>query len=137
MRALTRGDGRTGEDVTPNVKTIDRSRTASPAPTIPRPALVEVRGEVFLPTAAFERLNASWRGRQGALRQPAQRRGRVAAPEGPRVTASRPLGMLCHGLGAREGFEPVAQSASYAALRAWGLPTSDEVGRLDDRGVRT
>src|SRR5690606_6775625 len=45
----------------------------------------------------------------------------------PRVTATRALGMVCHGIGAREGFEPTAQSAAYAALRAWGLPTSDRV----------
>jgi DNA ligase (NAD+) len=45
----------------------------------------------------------------------------------PKVTATRALGMVCHGIGARRGFEPRAQSEAYAALRAWGLPTSDRV----------
>ena len=86
VRALTRGDGRTGEDVTPNVRTIDsvpapadRHRRASRCP-----ALVEVRGEVFLPgrgVRAAQRVDD--RRRQAGVRQPAQRRRRLAAPEGP------------------------------------------------------
>src|SRR5204863_6308393 len=60
VRALTRGDGRTGEDVTPNVKTIDSvPHRLKASKEFPVPALVEVRGEVFLPIAAFERLNES------------------------------------------------------------------------------
>src|SRR3954463_12566356 len=60
VRALTRGDGRTGEDVTPNVKTIDAiPHRLTGTERFPVPALVEVRGEVFLPVAAFERLNES------------------------------------------------------------------------------
>lgn len=129
VRALTRGDGRTGEDVTPNVKTIDSvPHRLTGSDDLPVPALVEVRGEVFLPAEAFERLNASMvdagkpmfanprNAAAGSLRQ-----------KDPRVTATRALGMVCHGLGAREGFEPTAQSASYDAMRAWGLPTSDQV----------
>jgi DNA ligase (NAD+) len=45
----------------------------------------------------------------------------------PRVTATRALGMVCHGIGEREGFEPAAQSHAYEALKAWGLPTSEKV----------
>ena len=129
VRALTRGDGRTGEDVTPNVKTIESvphrlRRTAE----FPVPARLEVRGEVFLPGAAFDRLNASMvdagkpmfanprNAAAGSLRQ-----------KDPKVTATRALGMVCHGIGSREGFEPKAQSHSYDALSAWGLPTSDQV----------
>ena len=129
VRALTRGDGRTGEDVTPNVKTIDsiphRLRKSKEFPT---PSLLEVRGEVFLPVEAFERLNASMvdagkpmfanprNAAAGSLRQ-----------KDPKVTATRALGMVCHGIGARKGFEPKAQSHSYEALAAWGLPVSDQV----------
>ena len=86
VRALTRGDGRTGEDVTPNVKTIDsipHRLTGTPTGSRCR-RCVEVRGEVFLPVRG---LRAAQRGddrrRQAGLRQPAQRRGRLAAPEGP------------------------------------------------------
>jgi DNA ligase (NAD+) len=129
VRALTRGDGRTGEDVTPNVKTIDavpHRLRASTAYAVPD--LLEVRGEVFLPRDAFERLNASMvdagkpmfanprNAAAGSLRQ-----------KDPRVTATRALGMVCHGIGARRGFEPTAQSMAYDALREWGLPISEQV----------
>ncbi|MDO9458404.1 NAD-dependent DNA ligase LigA [Nocardioides sp.] len=129
VRALTRGDGRTGEDVTPNVKTIGSiPHRLTPDGDYPVPDLVEVRGEVFLPGTAFERLNASMvdagkpmfanprNAAAGSLRQ-----------KDPRVTATRALGMVCHGIGARQGFEPTAQSDAYAALATWGLPTSDHV----------
>src|SRR4051794_36690101 len=129
VRALTRGDGRTGEDVTPNVKTIDViPHRLKASKEFPVPALVEVRGEVFLPIAAFERLNDSL---LEAGKQPfANPRNSAAGSlrqKDPKVTASRALGMVCHGVGAREGFEPKAQSHSYEALKAWGLPTSDQV----------
>jgi DNA ligase (NAD+) len=129
VRALTRGDGRTGEDVTPNVKTIDSvPHRLKASKKFPVPALVEVRGEVFLPGEAFERLNDSL---LEAGKQPfANPRNSAAGSlrqKDPKVTATRALGMVCHGLGAREGFEPQAQSHSYEALEAWGLPTSDQV----------
>ena len=129
VRALTRGDGRTGEDVTPNVKTIDSIPHRLKAnDDFPVPSLLEVRGEVFLPVQAFERLNESMvdagkpmfanprNAAAGSLRQ-----------KDPKVTATRALGMVCHGIGARKGFVPKAQSEAYAALKAWGLPTSDRV----------
>ena len=83
---------------------------------------------MFLPVEAFERLNESMvdagkpmfanprNAAAGSLRQ-----------KDPKVTATRALGMVCHGIGARKGFEPKAQSQAYAALKAWGLPTSDRV----------
>jgi DNA ligase (NAD+) len=128
-RALTRGDGRTGEDVTPNVRTIDSvPHRLTGTAELPVPALLEVRGEVFLPVEAFERLNVA----MGEAGKPIFANPRNAAAgslrqKDPRVTASRDLGMVCHGIGAREGFEPVSQSTAYDALRAWGLPTSDKV----------
>ena len=133
-RALTRGDGRTGEDVTPNVRTIDSiPHRLRPSEEFPVPALIEVRGEVFLPVEAFERLNAAMvdagkpmfanprNAAAGSLRQ-----------KDPKVTATRALDMVCHGIGARKGFESRAQSQSYAALAAWGLPTSDRVRVVPD-----
>ncbi len=128
-RALTRGDGRTGEDVTPNVRTIDSvPNRLTGTDEFRVPALVEVRGEVFLPVEAFERLNVA----MGEAGKPVFANPRNAAAgslrqKDPRVTASRALGMVCHGIGAREGFDPVSQSTAYDALRAWGLPTSDKV----------
>ena len=128
-RALTRGDGRTGEDVTPNVRTIASvPHRLTATGDRPVPALLEVRGEVFLPVAAFERLNVA----MGEAGKPVFANPRNAAAgslrqKDPRVTASRDLGMVCHGIGARDGFDPVSQSSAYDALRAWGLPTSDQV----------
>ena len=127
VRALTRGDGRTGEDVTPNVKTIDsvphRLRDSDELPT---PRLLEVRGEVFLPVLAFERLNAAMtEAGKPMFANPRNAAAGSLRQKDPRVTATRALGLVCHGIGAREGFEPTAQSEAYAALRAWGLPTSD------------
>lgn len=129
VRALTRGDGTTGEDVTPNVRTIDSvPDRLTGTDEFPVPELVEVRGEVFLPVEAFERLNESLL--EAGKQQFANPRNSAAGSlrqKDPRVTASRALGMVCHGLGERRGFEPEAQSHSYEALRAWGLPISDQV----------
>jgi DNA ligase (NAD+) len=129
VRALTRGDGRTGEDVTPNVKTIDSvPHRLTGTEKFPVPELVEVRGEVFLPVEAFERLNASLvEAGKPMFANPRNSAAGSLRQKDPRVTASRALGMVCHGLGARRGFEPEAQSHSYEALQAWGLPTSDQV----------
>ncbi|MCH1867266.1 NAD-dependent DNA ligase LigA [Nocardioides sp. CFH 31398] len=132
-RALTRGDGRTGEDVTPNVKTLKTvPHRLTGTDEYPVPALVEVRGEIFLPTAAFERLNETM---VDAGRPPFANPRNAAAgslrQKDPRVTATRPLDMVCHGLGAREGFGAVSQSTAYEALAAWGLPVSSRAKVVD------
>jgi DNA ligase (NAD+) len=129
VRALTRGDGRTGEDVTPNVKTIAAvPHRLTGTDEFPVPALVEVRGEVFLPVAAFEALNVSMtEAGRPAFANPRNAAAGSLRQKDPRVTASRALGMVCHGIGAREGFEPRAQSQAYEALAAWGLPVSEQV----------
>jgi DNA ligase (NAD+) len=129
VRALTRGDGRTGEDVTPNVRTItaipDRLAANDDYPV---PDLLEVRGEVFLSIAAFDKLNESLvEAGKPMFANPRNSAAGSLRQKDPKVTASRDLGMVCHGIGAREGFEPKAQSDAYAALKAWGLPTSERV----------
>ena len=137
VRALTRGDGRTGEDVTPNVKTIDSiPHRLTGTKKFPVPALLEVRGEVFLPVKAFERLNLSLtEAGKAPFANPRNSAAGSLRQKDPRVTASRALGMVCHGIGAREGFEPKAQSHAYDALKAWGLPTSTEVKVLRSLGA--
>ena len=132
-RALTRGDGTTGEDVTPNVKTIDPiPHRLTGTKEYPVPDLLEVRGEVFLPADAFERLNASMADAgKPMFANPRNAAAGSLRQKDPRVTASRDLGMVCHGIGARTGFEPKTQSQGYEALKAWGLPTSDKVKVLD------
>ena len=88
----------------------------------PVPELVEVRGEVFFRVEDFLELNAKHgRGGQAAVRQPAQHRGRVRCGRRTRkITASRRLRLICHGLGKREGFEPQRQSEAYDALAGLG-----------------
>ena len=129
VRGATRGDGRTGEDVTPNVRTVETvpGRLAE-TDDYPVPGLLEVRGEVYFPVAAFAQLNESL----VAAGKPPFANPRSAAAgslrqKDPRVSASRPLRLVCHGLGAAQGFEPVRQSEAYRALAAWGLPVSDRV----------
>jgi DNA ligase (NAD+) len=135
-RAATRGDGRTGEDVTSNVRTIrevpDRLTGAEP------PALLEVRGEIYFPAAAFADLNASLVEQGKApFANPRNAAAGSLRQKDPRITASRGLRMVVHGIGARVGFAPAAQSQAYTQLRAWGLPTSDRWRLVDGMaGVR-
>ncbi|MGZ4438060.1 MAG: NAD-dependent DNA ligase LigA [Nocardioidaceae bacterium] len=127
VRAATRGDGRTGEDVTPNVRTIANvPHRLTGTDEHPVPARVEVRGEVFLPVEAFVRLNEAMKDAgKPMFANPRNAAAGSLRQKDPRVTASRDLAMVCHGVGAREGFEPTAQSESYAVLKSWGLPTSE------------
>jgi DNA ligase (NAD+) len=97
------------------------------------PALLEVRGEVYFPTAAFADLNAAL---VAAGKPPFANPRNTAAgslrQKDPAITASCPLRMVCHGIGAADGFDPASQSQSYEALAAWGLPVSDRVRVVDD-----
>ncbi|GAB3955348.1 hypothetical protein GCM10027614_64320 [Micromonospora vulcania] len=90
------------------------------------PELLEVRGEIYFPVAGFADLNAGLveQGR-APFANPRNAAAGSLRQKDPRVTASRPLRLVVHGVGARRGFQPTAQSESYAALKAWGLPTSD------------
>ena len=126
VRALTRGDGRTGEDVTPNVRTVRGvPHRLTPAPDRPVPARMEVRGEVYLPVKAFEALNESLvAAGKAPFANPRNSAAGSLRQKDPRITASRALAMTCHGFGYREGFEIERQSEAYDALAAWGLPVS-------------
>ncbi|MEV0600859.1 NAD-dependent DNA ligase LigA [Streptomyces sp. NPDC050315] len=122
-RAATRGDGRTGEDITPNVRTITEIPDRLKGERVPE--LVEIRGEVFFPMEAFEQLNA----RLVADGKPPFANPRNAAAgslrqKDPKITATRPLHMVVHGIGAREGLDIDRQSEAYDLLREWGLPTA-------------
>jgi len=133
-RGATRGDGRTGEDVTSNARTIDGVPTRLAASDdYPVPSLVEVRGEIFFPVEAFGELNAGLVAEGKApFANPRNSAAGSLRQKDPKVTARRPLRMVCHGLGARTGFEPDRQSESYAALAAWGLPVSERVRVVAD-----
>jgi DNA ligase (NAD+) len=133
-RGVTRGDGRVGEDVTNNVRTIKvipHELTASQQ--YPIPAYVEVRGEVFFPTKEFEAFNAAWaESGKTPFANPRNAAAGTLRMKDVSVTAGRPLSMVCHGLGHREAFTPARQSEAYDALKAWGLPTSDRARVVKD-----
>ncbi|MGY1687098.1 NAD-dependent DNA ligase LigA [Geodermatophilus sp. SYSU D00867] len=131
VRAATRGDGTTGEDVTPNVRTMADVPQQLTGDDVP--ALLEVRGEIYFPTAAFADVNAGMV-EQGKppFANPRNAAAGSLRQKDPRVTASRPLRLVVHGLGARRGFEPERQSEAYERLRALGLPVSDRFAVVDD-----
>ncbi len=157
--AATRGDGRTGEDVTLNVKTIKSIPDRLAGDDVPE--VLEVRGEVFLSEAAFERLNESLQeAGKPAFANPRNAAAGSLRQKDPRVTASRALGAIVHGIGrvvgtpaeanragadgaivgsaagpSEEGHlegAPDTQSGWYERLRAWGLPVSDKYKVVSD-----
>lgn len=122
-RAATRGDGRTGEDITPNVRTIAEIPHRLKGDRVP--ALVEIRGEVFFPMEGFEELNARLvEADDKPFANPRNAAAGSLRQKDPKVTASRPLHMVVHGIGAREGFDIDCLSHAYELLQAWGLPTA-------------
>jgi DNA ligase (NAD+) len=137
IRGATRGDGRTGEDVTPNVRTLANVPARLTGSDVP--ALLEVRGEVFFPVARFEELNA---GLVAAGKAPYANPRNTAAgslrQKDPRITAARGLQLVVHGVGRVDGGPAVTtQSGWYEVLSTWGLPTSARVKVVADlTGVR-
>ncbi len=123
VRAATRGDGRTGEDITGNVRTLEQVPTRLTGPDVPE--LLEVRGEVFFPVSEFTALNAALvEAGKAPFANPRNAAAGSLRQKDPRVTASRPLRLTLHGLGARRGFNPPSQSAAYEMLDGLGLPVS-------------
>ena len=129
-RAATRGDGRVGEDITANVRTLRSVPQRLAGDDVP--ALLEVRGEVFIHTADFRRLNERLvADGRAPFANPRNAAAGSLRQKDPRVTASRPLSLTLHGLGARRGWDPASQSAAYAQLQAWGLPVSSRSAVFD------
>ncbi|RLU96850.1 DNA ligase (NAD(+)) LigA [Streptomyces griseocarneus] len=133
-RAATRGDGRTGEDITPNILTIEEIPKRLKGDNTP--ALVEVRGEVYFPMEKFEELNARLvEAGKAPFANPRNAAAGSLRQKDPKVTATRPLHMVVHGIGARDGFAIDCQSHAYELLRGWGLPTAahaEVFGSLDE-----
>jgi DNA ligase (NAD+) len=128
--AATRGDGLVGENVTAAVRTIRQVPLRLSGEHRPVPRLLEVRGEVFLPVAAFHRLN---REREEAGEAPfANPRNATAGSLkqlDPRVAARRPLDLGCHGVGTIDGAAVDGHQALLAAFRDWGLPAVGHLAR--------
>jgi DNA ligase (NAD+) len=144
VKAATRGDGRTGEDVTPNIRTI--SSIPARLKGTGHPAVLEVRGEVFMPVEAFGKLNSSLLDAgKAAFANPRNSAAGSLRQKDPKITASRALDALVHGIGRVEGSAdstgisgeaagpgeeghlegaPDTQSGWYERLGEWGLPVS-------------
>ncbi|GGJ74380.1 DNA ligase 1 [Streptomyces camponoticapitis] len=135
-RAATRGDGRTGEDITPNVRTIAEIPHRLKGDRVPE--LVEIRGEVYFPMEAFQDLNARLvEAGDKPFANPRNAAAGSLRQKDPKVTASRPLHMVVHGIGARQGFDIDRLSHAYELLEEWGLPTAQHNKVVDDlAGVR-
>jgi DNA ligase (NAD+) len=131
-RGATRGDGRTGEDVTLNARTIDDiPEKLTGTKEVPVPKVLEVRGEVFFRVADFEDLNAGLVAEgKPPFANPRNSAAGSLRQKNPAVTARRKLRMICHGLGHAEGFGPKTLHDAYLALKAWGLPVSDHTARV-------
>ncbi len=131
-RAATRGDGRVGEDVTLNARTIDDvPGRLNDSAEFPVPAVLEVRGEVFFLLADFEALNASLvEDGKAPFANPRNSAAGSLRQKNPAVTARRKLRMICHGVGRIEGFAPKTLHEAYTALHAWGLPVAHQTTRV-------
>jgi DNA ligase (NAD+) len=131
-RAATRGDGRTGEDVTLNSRTIeDVPEKLTGTKEFPLPRVLEVRGEVFFRVADFEELNAGLVAEgKPPFANPRNSAAGSLRQKNPAVTARRKLRMICHGLGHAEGFSPKTLHDAYRALKSWGLPVSEHTAQV-------
>ena len=131
-RALTRGNGTTGEDVTLNIKTIKSVPTELSGKDLP--ATLEVRGEVFFPLQAFDDLNDSLEeAGKPRFANPRNAAAGSLRQKDPKVTASRPLDVVVHGIGAATGVNFDKQSSAYELLKGWGLPTSSRYKVVSNR----
>lgn len=122
-RALTRGNGATGEDVTVNVRTIKDVPQTLKGENLP--ALVEIRGEIYFPVAKFDELNeALAESGKATFANPRNAAAGSLRQKDPRVTAARPLSLIVHGVGAVSGVEFETLSDAYVQLANWGAPIS-------------
>jgi DNA ligase (NAD+) len=130
VRGATRGDGRTGEDVTLNVRTIDSIPTRlATGKGVPKPPdVLEVRGEVYFRLRDFEEINAKLvESGKAPFANPRNSAAGTLRQKDPRMTAQRPLRFVAHGIGKRDGWQPSRLSEAYSSLRDWGIPVSDHV----------
>ncbi|WP_433244200.1 NAD-dependent DNA ligase LigA [Streptosporangium sp. CA-135522] len=132
IRAATRGDGRVGDDVTANVRTVAGVPHRLAGDDVPD--LVEVRGEVYMPVEGFEKLNEQLvEAGKAPFANPRNSAAGSLRQKDPRITAQRPLHMIVHGIGTWEGVAlPPTQSEIYERLRGFGLPVSDLYKVVDD-----
>ena len=136
VRALTRGNGETGEDVTVNVRTIAAIPQNLKGSKVPE--LVEIRGEIFFPVAAFNELNETLEeSGKTPFANPRNAAAGSLRQKDPKVTAARPLSCIVHGIGAVKGANFDSQSQAYELMSSWGAPVSKSYKVLDNEsGVK-
>ncbi|AKJ42869.1 NAD-dependent DNA ligase LigA [Pragia fontium] len=127
VQAATRGDGTTGENITSNVRTIGAIPLRLNGDNIPQ--RLEVRGEVFMPQAGFEKLNEhARRNHEKIFANPRNAAAGSLRQLDPRITAKRPLTFFCYGVGLIEGGElPNNHWQRLMQFKQWGLPVSDRI----------
>ncbi|MBB3801869.1 DNA ligase (NAD+) [Xanthomonas arboricola] len=127
VQGATRGDGATGEDVSANLRTVKAIPLRLRGQGWPQ--VLEVRGEVYMPRAAFEAYNAQMRAQGGkVLANPRNGAAGSLRQLDARITAQRPLSFFAYGVGeVRDGALPQTHSAILAQLRDWGFPVSQLV----------
>lgn len=141
LRALTRGNGSAGEDVTVNIKTLKSVPTQlKPSKKFPNiPEAIEVRGEVYFPLKAFDQINRELsESGKPLFANPRNAAAGSLRQKDPKVTAMRPLAVIVHGVGALDGADlsPFStQYGSYQALKSWGLPVAADLQVLDSQSA--
>ncbi|MEV5962117.1 NAD-dependent DNA ligase LigA [Kribbella sp. NPDC051952] len=130
VSGATRGDGRTGEDVTLNVRTIKSIPNELAGKDLP--SFLEVRGEVYFRVEDFEELNAQLvEAGKDPFSNPRNSAAGSLRQKDPRVSASRPLRFVVHGLGRVDGYHVSRLSSAYEQLKAWGLPVSERARKVE------
>lgn len=133
VRAVTRGDGETGEDVSANVRVIEGIPAA--LDLADPPALLEVRGEIFYPVAQFNAMNdAREQAGEPRFANPRNAASGALRQKDPRITAQRPLALICHGMGVADGLDVDGHTALLSLLAAAGLPVAAETRRVEEIG---
>jgi DNA ligase (NAD+) len=127
VRGATRGDGRTGEDITHNVRTIPSIPLSLMGEDVPE--LLEVRGEIYMPRAGFEAMNERARAAgEKVFVNPRNAAAGSLRQLDSRITATRPLEIYCYGVGKVDGGNlPARHSEILAQLRQWGLRINEEI----------
>jgi DNA ligase (NAD+) len=133
-RGATRGDGRVGEDITANVRTIRNIPLRIPASDdLAPPAVIEVRGEIYMPRDLFEQMNHERAGRgEAPFANPRNASAGSVRQLDPRITAERPLRLFAYAIGHVEGVEIESQWQALDYLKRLGFPVNRDIVRLDD-----
>ena len=133
-RAVTRGDGRVGEDISQNVKTIRSIPQKLSSSEAIIPSLLVIRGEIFITKDAFEKMNEKAKeNNEKVFANPRNAASGSLRQLDSKITSTRPLSFIAHGLGECEGIQFSSISEFYDHLKAWKIPTSDLCKKVETK----